>query len=155
MNHNPSTKYPLMTSTGHEARLHSPDLEANVMELVDCMGFHLLSHVPSLVAHLRVGDTDLMLLQDRGEEVSSSQKIINSRAQLFVTSIFDLYVKLARKLRYRLSGPPRLSPRGHWEFSVSDSFGHSLCFTQAAKTHVFSLGQTTKLSRNKTLGESH
>jgi hypothetical protein len=128
-----------MKKTDQPAELLSSDLEANVMELVDCMGFHLEHHVPDLMARLRLGDARLTLQQEHAQAYHQSQPIATSRTRLFVSSIFELYVKFARKLRHRISGPPRLSPQGDWEFSVNDSFGHKLCFTQSAVNHVFTL----------------
>ncbi len=128
-----------MKKTDQPAELLSSDLEANVMELVDCMGFHLEHHVPDLMARLRLGDAQLTLQQVHAQAYQQSQPIDTSRTRLFVSSIFELYVKFARKLRHRVSGPPRLSPQGNWEFSVNDSFGHKLCFTQSAVNHVFTL----------------
>ncbi len=128
-----------MKKAEQPAELLSSDLEANVMELVDCMGFHLEHHVPDLMACLRLGDARLTLQQEHAQAYQHSQPLDTSRTRLFVNSIFELYVKFARKLRHRVSGPPRLSPQGNWEFSVNDSFGHKLCFTQQAANRVFTL----------------
>lgn len=141
-----------MKKTDQSAELISSNLEANVMELVDCMGFHLEHHVPDLMARLRLGDAELTLQQEHAQAYHQSQPIATSRTRLFVSSIFDIYVTFARKLRHRLSGPPRLSPQGHWEFSVNDSFGHKLCFTQAAVNQVFTLTADPSSAYLKKLG---
>ncbi len=124
------------------------------MELVDCMGFHIEQHVPDLMARLRLDDAQVTLQQEHAHAHHSSQPIETSRTRLFVSSIFDVYVMFARKLRHRLSGPPRLSPQGHWEFSVNDSFGHKLCFTQPAANHVFTLTDDPSSPRLKKSGET-
>ncbi len=136
----------------NSAQLISSDLEANVMELVDCMGFHIEHHVPDLMARLRLNDAQLTLQQELAHAHHSSQPLAASRTRLFVSSIFDVYVKFARKLHHRLSGPPRLSPQGQWEFSVNDSFGHRLCFTQQAVNHVFTLTTDPSSPRLKKSG---
>jgi hypothetical protein len=139
-------------SDAESALLISSDLEANVMELVDCMGFHIEHHVPDLMARLRLDDAELTLQQEYPHAHLLSQPLAVSRTRLFVSSIFEVYVKFARKLRHRLSGPPRLSPQGHWEFSVNDSFGHKLCFTQQAVNQVFTLASDPSIAHLKKSG---
>lgn len=126
------------------------DLDASVREYVDCIGFKLVQHIPHTAALLERDGTRVQLLRRYAQYEKNITTMPEPAKQpthrIAVNGIFNLHHSLAQRLRHALSGPPRLTLMGTWEFSLVDSQNNQLFFVQAAVKDVFSLALPAQLS---------
>ena len=119
------------------------DLEASVCEYQDCLGFKLVRHIPHTAALLVRDGVRVQLLRRYAQyEKHVGTSPVPHRQpthRIAVENIFDLYHSLAQKLRPAVSGPPRLTLLGTWEFTFTDHQQNQLFFVQAVVNGVFSL----------------
>lgn len=105
------------------------DLPALIAYYTGVLRFRVVQEVRRVMAVLEHGPLRLQLWQRTGQSARSCRIRLHGSS----TAIFEVHARLARHARSAMVEPgPMLRAWGAWEFSMFDSQGNHLIFTQGA-----------------------